>query len=70
MSTLKSVDAPWKIMAVLENAAEYADQSGSELVAAWQDDAPGVAWGIVAQELYRAAQRIAKRLDKIGMGAP
>lgn len=54
--------APDGIPAVLRAAAAKMREQAFELDAAWQDRGAGEPWLIVANELDRAASRIAKKI--------
>lgn len=60
------VDSPEQIAPVLESAAEEFSADAIELESAHQDTTAGKPWTIVADELNKAAERIGKRLKKMG----
>lgn len=53
---------PRDIPHVLRRAAQKMRDDAAELRAAWQDRMAGEPWRMVADELERAAQRIANKL--------
>lgn len=54
--------APDGVPAVLRAAASKMREQAFELAAAWQDKGAGEPWLVVANELDRAASRIAKKV--------
>lgn len=61
------VDAPEKVPAVLQAAADSFFESSSELSAAWQDDKAGKIWEDFAKIMDRAAKDCVAALVKRGL---
>lgn len=58
------VDSPFKVAAILENAADEFYEAASEVSGNWQDKKAGEPWGIIAKILEKASSEIRRRIGE------
>ena len=61
------VDAPWRVADVLFEAAADYRESGSEVAAAWGEEAPGAVWDDIADVLDEAGEKIRRLVLDAGL---